>query len=105
MLFISWGFTQQVSVQYLFPNRSEASSLKYFKQVHTLTSPQFLEMELNQTYLYLTELGYYTAILQVDSLTAPPNFKIEVITGEKFKGVQLSLSPELVPWFEEYARS
>ncbi|MFM7595810.1 MAG: hypothetical protein ACKO4Y_06505 [Flavobacteriales bacterium] len=105
MLFISWGFTQQVSVHYLFPNGSEVSSLKYFKQSHTLTSRQFLEMELNQTYLYLTELGYYTAILQVDSLSAPPNFKIEVITGEKFKGVQLSLSPELVPWFEEYARS
>jgi outer membrane protein assembly factor BamA len=62
-------------------------------------------MELNQASLYLTELGYYTATLHVDSLQVAPNIRVEVIAGDKFKGVQLSLSPELVPWFEEYARS
>jgi len=62
-------------------------------------------MELMQASLCLTELGYYTATLDVDSLTAAPNIMVKVFPGDQFKGVQLTLSPELVPWFEQYARS
>ena len=105
MLFIEGVFAQKVSVNYLFPTPSEVSSARYFKKPHTLESRQFLEMELNQAYLYLTELGYYTAMLQVDSITSAPNIRVKVLPGDQFIGVQLSLSPELVPWFEQYARS
>lgn len=105
MLFITGGFAQKVSVNYLFASPSEVSSSGYFKKPHALASRQFLAMELSQTYLYLTELGYYTATLQVDSLTAAPNIMVKVFPGDQFKGVQLTLSPELVPWFEQYARS
>jgi outer membrane protein assembly factor BamA len=105
LLVVLGFFAQNMSVSYLFSVPSDASSSAFFKKPHTLSSRQFLAMELNQASLYLTELGYYTATLHVDSLKAAPNIRVEVITGEKFKGVQLSLSPELVPWFEEYARS
>lgn len=105
MLFITGGVAQKVSVNYLFASPSEVSSSGYFKKPHALASRHFLTMELSQTYLHLTELGYYTATLQVDSLTAAPNIMVKVFPGDQFKGVQLILSPELVPWFEQYTRS
>ena len=105
MLFITGGVAQKVSVNYLFTSPSEVSSSGYFKKPHALASRHFLTMELSQTYLHLTELGYYTATLQVDSLTAAPNIMVKVFPGDQFKGVQLILSPELVPWFEQYTRS
>ncbi len=96
---------QQVSVNYLFTSPSEVSSSGYFKKSHTLASRQFLAMEMVQASIYLTELGYYTAALDVDSLTAAPNFIVKVFPGDQFHGVQLTVSPELVSWFEQYARS
>ena len=105
-LFVFLGFfAQTTGVSYLFSVPSDAATSAFFKKPHSLSSRQFLDMELIQASLYLAELGYYTATLQVDSLTAAPNIRVEVITGEKFKGVQLSPSPELMPWFEDYARS
>ncbi len=105
-LFVFLGFfAQTTGVSYLFSVPSDAAASAFFKKPHSLPSRQFLDMELSQASLYLAELGYYTATLQVDSLTAAPNIRVEVITGEKFKGVQLSPSPELMPWFEDYARS
>jgi hypothetical protein len=61
-------FAQKVSVSYLFSVPSDAASSTFFKKPHSLSSRQFLTMELNQASLYLTELGYYTATLHVDSL-------------------------------------
>ncbi len=105
-LFVFLGFfAQTTGVSYLFSVPSDAAASAFFKKPHSLPSRQFLDMELSQASLYLAELGYYTATIQVDSLTAAPNIRVEVITGEKFKGVQLSPSPELMPWFEDYARS
>ena len=98
-------FAQKVSVSYLFTVPSDAVSSSFFKKPHALASRQFLAMELMQASLFLTELGYYTATLDVDSLTAAPNIMVKVFPGDQFKGVQLTLSPELVPWFEQYARS
>ena len=95
MLFITGGVAQKVSVNYLFTSPSEVSSSGYFKKPHALASRQFLAMELMQASLYLTELGYYTATLDVDSLTAAPNIMVKVFPGDQFKGVQLTLSPEL----------
>ena len=105
LLVFSGIFAQKVSVIYLFTAPSEAVSSSFFKKTHTLASRQFLAMELMQASLFLTELGYYTAKLNVDSLSDAPNIKVKVFPGEQFKGVKLTLSPELVPWFEQYARS
>jgi outer membrane protein assembly factor BamA len=105
LLFFLGIFSQKVSVSYLFTAPSEAVSSSFFKKPHTLASRQFLAMELMQASLYLTELGYYTATLDVDSLSDSPNITVKVFPGEQFKGVQLTLSPELVPWFEQFARS
>jgi len=105
LLVFSGIFSQKVSVSYLFTAPSDAVSSSFFKKPHTLASRQFLSMELMQASIYLTELGYYTATLDVDSLSDSPNIKVKVFPGEQFKGVQLTLSPELVPWFEQYARS
>jgi outer membrane protein assembly factor BamA len=105
-LFVFLGFfAQTTGVSYLFSVPSDAAASAFFKKPHSLPSRQFLDMELSQASLYLAELGYYTATLQVDSLTSAPNIRVAVITGEKFKGVQLSPSQELMPWFEDYARS
>jgi outer membrane protein assembly factor BamA len=105
LLIFSGIFAQKVSVSYLFTVPSDAVSSSFFKKPHALASRQFLAMELMQASLCLTELGYYTATLDVDSLTAAPNIMVKVFPGDQFKGVQLTLSPELVPWFEQYARS
>lgn len=105
LLLFSGIFSQKVSVSYLFTAPSDAVSSSFFKKPHALASRQFLAMELMQASLYLTELGYYTATLDVDSLSDSPNITVKVFPGEQFKGVQLTLSPELVPWFEQYARS
>lgn len=105
LLIFSGIFAQKVSVSYLFTVPSDAVSSSFFKKPHTLASRQFLAMELMQASLCLTELGYYTATLDVDSLTAAPNIMVKVFPGDQFNGVQLTLSPELVPWFEQYARS
>lgn len=92
-------------MNYLLPPPSEFANFEYFKKPRNLPSPQFLTLELMQASFYLTEHGYYTANIEVDSLTAAPNILVKIFPGNQFNGVQLTVSSELVSWFEQYARS
>lgn len=95
------SFGQKVGV--CFQSADNERLPRFMRQSKSYASEALWQIDKQNTFIKLNQLGYYTAFLQ-DSVHQN-TIHVKVKLGQKFRGITVQFDQTLIPWVRKYAKT